>query len=194
MSGLLGAGASHPRGVVMGPKPGGVKATDGKRVLPATVERTSFEPGSEMLNSGALGSRVGKVSVSRGSGMAAVALKAEASGDERKGARRRTLKAGQITFNGRHCSLPCAVRDVTEGGAKLTVEGTMAAPDTFELHVELDGTWVDCEVAWRRGNTIGVRFVSPVRTEGAKRKQVVKSADGLAARPTLRRKPVAVLA
>lgn len=122
---------------------------------------------------------------------AAVALEATSVGDERKGTRRRTLKAGQITFNGRHCSLPCAVRDITEGGAKLTVDGTIAAPDTFELHIELDGSWVDCEVVWRRGNSIGVRFVSEIRTEGAKRKQVVKPSDGVTVRPSLRRKPVA---
>lgn len=111
-------------------------------------------------------------------------------GNQRVAERRRILKSGQICFNGRHCSIPCVVRDLTETGAKLTVDGSVSAPDTFELLIELDGTWVDCEVAWRRGSNIGVRFVSAIRAGGAKRKQVVKALGGEIQKPTLRRKPL----
>ena len=112
------------------------------------------------------------------------------AGDQRCADRRRMLKSGRITFNDRHCSLPCAVRDLTATGARLAVDGSISAPDHFELNIELDGTWVECEVAWRRANLLGVRFVSAISSEGAKRKQVVK-AIGPTERPTLRKRPLA---
>ena len=91
----------------------------------------------------------------------------------RKQLRRRTLKTGLICFNARHSTLPCVVRDISDIGARLGVSGSINAPDTFELFVELDGIWVDCEVAWRRSDQIGVRFTGPVRKTDPARKQVL---------------------
>jgi hypothetical protein len=87
--------------------------------------------------------------------------------------RRRILKSGMICFNARHSTLPCVVRDFSETGAKLTVSGSINAPDTFELFIELDGIWVDCAVAWRKPDQIGVRFTSPIKHADPARKQVV---------------------
>ena len=100
--------------------------------------------------------------------------------------RRRVLKSGLICFNARHSTLPCTVRDLSETGARLLVSGSLNAPDTFELFVELDGIWVDCEVAWRRADQIGVRFTSPIKQAEAHRKQVV-TAVVAPGKPTLRR-------
>ncbi|MEQ8824839.1 MAG: PilZ domain-containing protein [Filomicrobium sp.] len=105
----------------------------------------------------------------------------------RASARRRVLKSGVISFCARHASTPCTVRDLSETGARLKVTGSVAAPDTFELHVELDGIWVDCEVVWRRNSELGVAFVSPIKRVTPKRKQVV-SIKQPESRPTLRRK------
>ena len=105
---------------------------------------------------------------------------------ERHSSRRRVLMAGIVCFNGRHSTLPCAVRNFGERGAKLRMSGSIHAPDTFELHVELSGTWVDCEVAWRRGDELGVRFTSAVVTSQPKRRQVVNDVGELA-KPSLRR-------
>ncbi len=104
----------------------------------------------------------------------------------RSGPRRRVLMAGIICFNGRHSTLPCAVRDFGERGAKLEMSGSINAPDTFELHVELAGTWVDCEVVWRRGNSLGVHFTSPVTKSQPKRRQVVAEVRE-PTKPTLRK-------
>ncbi len=41
--------------------------------------------------------------------------------EARRSQRRHMLKAGIVSFGGRQCSIPCAVRDISESGAKLTV-------------------------------------------------------------------------
>ena len=102
--------------------------------------------------------------------------------------RRRVLKSGMICFNGRHSTLPCVVRDLSGTGAKLASTGSVGVPDTFELHVELDGIWVDCEVQWRRGDLVGVRFTSPMQVTAPTRVQVLNSLTA-AAKPSLRRTP-----
>jgi PilZ domain len=103
-------------------------------------------------------------------------------------ARRRLLKSGTVCFNGRHSTLPCTVRDFSDGGAKLLSQSAFNVPDTFELNIELDGIWVACEVVWRRGSEVGVRFTSPVTIEAPKRKQVLSCTEPKA-KPSLRRVP-----
>lgn len=103
--------------------------------------------------------------------------------------RRRMLKKGLIAYSGRHLTIRCMVRDLSDTGARLTITDPLSAPDTFELIVELDGLEADCVVAWRRGMTLGVRFTAPPRYVEPKRGQFV---DALVVRNklTLRRKPV----
>ena len=112
------------------------------------------------------------------------------SEEPRSGARRRMLKTGRICFNERHSTLECAVRDISEHGARLRLSGSIDAPDTFELFVELDGTWVDCEVVWRSNDEIGAVFTSEKIQEAPKHKQVVQQQRVTIVKPTLRRKPI----
>jgi len=104
--------------------------------------------------------------------------------------RRRTLKAGLIAYSGRHVTLRCAVRDLSDGGARLQFEGSIDAPDTFELIIDMDGLEADCRVVWRRGKEVGVLFVGGTRQIEKKRTQVVQQWSGTA-KPTLRRQPKA---
>ncbi len=101
--------------------------------------------------------------------------------------RRRVLKAGVIAYSGRHVTLKCGIKDLSETGARVIVEGSVAAPDTFELLTEVDGMEVPCHVVWRRGMEVGVRFVAPPRFIDRKRPQIVCQAK--TAKPTLRRQP-----
>jgi hypothetical protein len=118
-------------------------------------------------------------------------VSAPAQGDaHRSSRRRRVLKSGTIVFNDRFSALPCTVRDLSETGAHLRVEGTVNVPNTFELIVDLDGLEANCEAVWRKDKDIGVRFLSAPRMAAPKRSQVVKALVPEAAQ-TLRRKPVA---
>ncbi len=125
-------------------------------------------------------------------GMVAAAGHEVAQAEEgvRKASRRRVLKSGVIAFNDRFSALPCTVRDLSPSGAHLRVEGTTNVPNTFELIIELDGLEAQCEVAWRKGKEIGVRFSSAPRMVTPRRSQIV---NALAPRqaPSLRRKPLA---
>jgi hypothetical protein len=98
------------------------------------------------------------------------------------------LKAGIVAFNGRFSTLPCTVCDISATGARLRIDGSILAPDTFELIIELDGLEAHCEVVSRNANVVRVRFVSAPRIGTPRRVQVV-SAIVPAQKPSLRRKP-----
>lgn len=108
--------------------------------------------------------------------------------DNRGGPRSRMLKGGVIAFSGRHATIPCVVRDISEGGARLQVAQGSAVPDTFELIVELDGLEAPCQIAWRKPHEVGVSFLAMPRRAAPKRAQVVGQ-TGPIGKATLRRTP-----
>lgn len=108
--------------------------------------------------------------------------------ERRQSPRRRVLKGGVVAFNDRHVTLPCTVRDLSNGGARLRIEGSITAPDTFDLIIEIDGLEAPCEVVSRRGNELSVRFTSPPRMMPPRRIQVV-NAIAPASQPSLRKRP-----
>ena len=110
--------------------------------------------------------------------------------EARAALRRRVLKSGIAASNDRRLTVSCAVRDLSATGARLRVEGLRTVPDTFELIIDLDGLEADCQVMWRKGGEVGVRFVSAPRIVAAKRTQVVNPLVPQRA-PSLRRTPIA---
>jgi two-component system cell cycle response regulator len=99
--------------------------------------------------------------------------------ERRKLHRRRILKGARIAFAGHHTSTPCAVRDLTEEGARMRLQDEAAlVPAKFELAIEIDGTEAQCEVVWRKRGDLGVKFHS-VRQTVPLRRQVIT----LAGRP-----------
>ena len=107
--------------------------------------------------------------------------------DKRGASRRRVLKGAIVAFNDRRSTLPCIVRDLSLSGARLEVKGSISAPDTFILIVELDGLEADCAVVWRKGVELAVRFICPPRQVPPKRSQIVNPLTPERA-PSLRRK------
>jgi hypothetical protein len=108
--------------------------------------------------------------------------------ERRQSLRRRVLKGGVVAFNERYVTLPCAVRDISDGGARLRIDGSITVPDTFELIIEIDGLEAFCEVVSRRGNEVSVRFTSPPRMVAPRRVQVVKALVPIAP-PSIRKRP-----
>ena len=109
--------------------------------------------------------------------------------NHRRHARKRMLKGGTIAFNGRHSTLPCVVRDLSDSGARLQVALASGVPDTFELMIDLDGFEAFVEVAWRAQNEVGVRFLAAPTKVAPKRAQTVSMTLPAEARakPVLRR-------
>ena len=78
--------------------------------------------------------------------------------DRRDKARRRVLKRALIVFQGGHCSMRCQILNISEVGAQLMPSDTLLCPSEFVLKPDV-GDQRNCEVAWRKGTIIGVRFV-----------------------------------
>ncbi len=79
------------------------------------------------------------------------------SSDNRLSQRRRTLIGAKIVLNGGASVMDCIVRDLSDGGARLALDGAITAPSEFRLTLS-DGRAFDCLVRWRRVNMLGVRF------------------------------------
>jgi hypothetical protein len=77
--------------------------------------------------------------------------------EQRRAARRRALKSGLIAFDGGRCSMTCHILDMSENGARIMPADVVMCPDQFVLK-PLSGPERACEVVWRKGMRIGVRF------------------------------------
>ncbi len=76
--------------------------------------------------------------------------------------RKRTFKAGIASYQNHALTTNCTVRDFNDGGAKLRFEENAFVPENFTLTVPIDGIRVDCQVKWRRGEEMGVVFMSEI--------------------------------
>jgi hypothetical protein len=55
----------------------------------------------------------------------------------------------------------CQIMDISKRGAKIVPNGSSVVPDRFELAFTLeDHKRQACEVIWRRGRMLGIKFVS----------------------------------
>lgn len=78
--------------------------------------------------------------------------------DQRTARRRRTLKQGRIVFQDGHCVLYCCILDLSDTGAKLRTSDILLCPSNFVLKREPEAPR-ECEVVWRSGEVMGVRFL-----------------------------------
>jgi hypothetical protein len=72
--------------------------------------------------------------------------------------RRRSLLGAQIIFRNGDCSMTCQVLDISETGALLRPLELALCPNKFVLRPRFDPPR-ECEVIWRKGEVLGVRFV-----------------------------------
>jgi PilZ domain len=81
------------------------------------------------------------------------------SSDKTSGPRVRPIPAWIVT-NGR-AGCECQVMDLSATGAKVVVQISSDVADRFELAFFADaGKRRACEVIWRRGKMLGVKFLS----------------------------------
>jgi len=97
-----------------------------------------------------------------------VPIEARKTGESRRSRRQSACIQALIHSERLPQSLACVVRNLSATGARLEiVRGERRPfvteerlPDLFTLGFKLERTLVDCEVVWRRGDVIGVRFRS----------------------------------
>jgi PilZ domain len=67
----------------------------------------------------------------------------------------------QVFFEGHEQFIGCVVRDISNGGARLSFTVPLAVlPRTFTLVLFKDSVQGDCELLWRDREVVGVKFIS----------------------------------
>ena len=88
----------------------------------------------------------------------------EDSQDESRGAQRhRQLKNGIIVFNQQRGSVGCVIRDISDTGAKLRLNGPADLPHEFELVLLKERKIVPASLSWHNHPDCGVSFTGPMR-------------------------------
>jgi hypothetical protein len=83
-----------------------------------------------------------------------------ALGTKKRETRKSMHQPGWITLEGGFAARPCVVRDLSTSGAKLTIDDRNTLPAKLRLAFSRDArTGRNCEVVWRRGKTVGIKFV-----------------------------------
>ena len=74
----------------------------------------------------------------------------------------------------------CTMEDISETGAKLTVEGSVEGLHLKEFFLLLSSTGLAyrrCELAWVNGNQIGVIFIKPSDKKKPAKRSTPQTAD-----------------
>jgi hypothetical protein len=79
------------------------------------------------------------------------------SRDQRKSTRRSINTRGWIRVDGGFAVRPCSVLDVSDTGARLSIEGDI--PSSFALLLSRDSKGRNARIKWRRGDKVGVVFI-----------------------------------
>jgi hypothetical protein len=73
----------------------------------------------------------------------------------------RVFHGASVVFNGRQSVLACTIRNWSETGAMVRMSDWIALPETFELDIANQESGVRVRQCWRRGDDIGVAFLTP---------------------------------
>ena len=78
---------------------------------------------------------------------------------KKRDVRKSVQQSGWITLDGGFAARQCVVQDMSASGAKITIDDANL-PDRLRLAFSRDArTGRNCEVVWRRGKSVGVKFV-----------------------------------
>lgn len=83
-----------------------------------------------------------------------------AAAAKKREARKSIRQPGWITLEGGFAVRPCVVQDMSSTGAKITIDDPNMLPAKLRLAFSRDArTGRNCEVVWRRGKSVGIKFV-----------------------------------
>ena len=83
-----------------------------------------------------------------------------AAATKKREARKSLRQPGWITLDGGFAARPCVVQDISTTGAKITVDDSDVLSGQLRLAFARDArTGRTCQVVWRRGKSLGVKFV-----------------------------------
>ena len=73
--------------------------------------------------------------------------------------RRRRHQSAWITLENGTANCKCQVEDVSRNGAKITLDRAVEVGKLFDIAFVPRAAGRRCEVVWRRGNMLGIRFI-----------------------------------
>ena len=80
--------------------------------------------------------------------------------DKKREKRKSLSQPGWITLDGGFAARQCVVQDMSSTGAKVTIDDPNTLPAKLRLAFSRDArTGRPCEVVWRRGKSVGIKFV-----------------------------------
>jgi hypothetical protein len=79
--------------------------------------------------------------------------------DLRSSGRLRALLSARIVFNNRSTTVECAVRDISETGARIALSPHVTIPNEFDLEMPQKGRRLRAKVVWRDVEGCGVQFL-----------------------------------
>jgi PilZ domain len=83
-----------------------------------------------------------------------------AGATKKREVRKSLRQPGWITLEGGFAVRPCVVQDMSSTGAKITIDDSNMLPARLRLAFARDArTGRNCEVVWRRGKVLGIKFV-----------------------------------
>ena len=89
--------------------------------------------------------------------------------DKRTVSRRRTrLRSGKLARPDGTFLIDCIIHDRSEEGAHLRVATSESVPDHVLLFDDELSSLMPAEVAWRRPEEVGIRFMPDLKTSGAR--------------------------
>ncbi|WP_027552604.1 PilZ domain-containing protein [Bradyrhizobium sp. Cp5.3] len=77
--------------------------------------------------------------------------------EKRAAQRHRVFKGGTITFES--SGIACTVRNMSDGGAAIDLDGSVMLPPSFTLSITRDNFVRNCRTVWRNDTRIGIAFV-----------------------------------
>jgi hypothetical protein len=79
---------------------------------------------------------------------------------KKRDTRKSVRQSGWITLDGGFATRPCTVLDLSATGARIEIDDPRTAAAGFRLAFSRDArSGHQCKVIWRRGKTLGVKFV-----------------------------------
>ena len=92
---------------------------------------------------------------------------ATADAYRRREQRMKALLAARLSFASGASSFDCIIRDLSPSGARLAVTAGMPLPERFQLLIPSRSVEVQANVAWIRGENVGVWFTKPAPSKPA---------------------------
>ena len=92
-------------------------------------------------------------------GVAAVHALPPTMENRRKFVRRRMFKGGCLTFGEHAHSAGCLIRDLSDGGARVTLTDGRRIPSEVVLSFDDGRPARHCFVKWRRDGLLGMQFI-----------------------------------